>query len=260
MYRVLFLLLIALSACSGDSNSTLAFRHDPVFYFSEAQSVRVNVYYEVGAEPFTGTFNGNNPTLSRWWDLTIVNLQEIFSFKTQSTDVFAPEGISEMIQIDDPNKTIWTVDDLVELASQNNVVSKMGSEAIFSVFFVNGLFEQQGQVLPNVIGVNLSQTSVTVIFKDVINNLPPLLRAFSEQATVIHEIGHALGLVDNGVPLASNHLDSENGAHTVQNECIMYFLNEGAADLYQFIIDFNATGDATLWGPGVLQDVQEFST
>jgi hypothetical protein len=261
MFKIFLVMALVLTACSGDSNSIpRAFRYDPSFYFGDSGVASLEVYFEEGAEPFVGDFSGSNPTLQKVWDLTFLNLEDIFSFKTGSTQINVPRELNEMQPLGSLEDESWTVDDILDLADSQDIQSINGSEAIFNIFFVNGFFESNGVTVNNVVGVNISGTSIVVIFKDVINNMMPLsFRAFYEQATVVHEIGHALGLVNNGVPVVADHFDGENGAHSNDDTCIMFYLNEGAADLIQFIIDFNNSGDTTLWGPGVLEDVEAFS-
>ena len=42
----------------------------------------------------------------------------------------------------------------------------------------------------------------------------------------IHEIGHVLGLVDNGLKMVEDHVDIHNGHHDIDPECIMYWATE----------------------------------
>lgn len=257
---VILPLVFFISACSSGGDFTPPeFLHNPAFYFGDSTKVTLNVYYEPEAEPFSGDLASTNPIISKIWDISFLNFEEIFSFKSESTEVFVPRELSEMKAMDALNKDVWTVEDIIDLAIEKGVVSVKENESILTVFFVKGFFQDSGQVKNNVVGVNLSGTSITLIFKDVILNMPPNLRVFSEQATVVHEVGHALGLVDNGVPATGSHFDGLNGAHSNEDECIMFHLNEGAADLTDFIISLNTTGDATLWGLGVLKDVEAFS-
>jgi hypothetical protein len=63
-----------------------------------------------------------------------------------------------------------------------------------------------------------------------------LIGALNEQACeeaefsiLSHEIGHVLGLVDNGLPMVDDHRDpqTEHGAHDVDPDCVMYWAYEG---------------------------------
>lgn len=76
-----------------------------------------------------------------------------------------------------------------------------------------------------------------------------------EQATLIHEFGHAIGLVNNGVPLASQHQDTAHGAHCTNDRCVMFWQVEGANDAAQFVRDAVIGNDTILWGDECLMDV-----
>jgi hypothetical protein len=53
--------------------------------------------------------------------------------------------------------------------------------------------------------------------------------AEAEFAILSHEIGHVLGLVDNGLPMVDDHRDpeTEHGAHDFDQNCVMYWAYEG---------------------------------
>jgi len=260
MFKRLIVIVLLLSSCTREINLIpQEFLSDPAFYFKESNQVTLDVFYEEGAEPFVGDINISSTVLSKRWDLTRVNLEEIFSFKSEVTSLDVPTELNQMTQIPELDKDTWMVEDVVDLARDYDVNSKADKNSIFSVFFVKGFFEDEAGVKNNVVGLNLSGTSIVIIFKDVILNMPEVLQVFSEQATVVHEVGHALGLVDNGVPATGGHFDGLNGAHSNEDNCIMFHLNEGAADLIPFITALNTSGDATIWGSGVLSDVEAFS-
>ncbi len=44
-----------------------------------------------------------------------------------------------------------------------------------------------------------------------------------------HEFGHLLGLVDQGSPMQSTHIDVGHGAHCTNKNCLMYYLIETSA-------------------------------
>ena len=49
----------------------------------------------------------------------------------------------------------------------------------------------------------------------------------TERAIWIHEIGHAIGLVDNGLPMVEDHKDEDRGGHSRHDDCIMYWAYTG---------------------------------
>ncbi|MNL89156.1 hypothetical protein D3C87_2193110 [compost metagenome] len=59
--------------------------------------------------------------------------------------------------------------------------------------------------------------------------------------------------------MAQAHQDSAHGAHTINSQCVMYWMNEGASDLSNFIQHYITSGNTVMWGPEVLNDAQGFS-
>ena len=109
------------------------------------------------------------------------------------------------------------------------------------------------------LGVSIGDTGVIAMFKDVIRStsliaFPNVVR-FVEQSTLIHELAHSIGLVDNGVPLTTAHKDAEQGAHCNDDRCVMFFLNEGAADAAEFARQAVVSGDTILFDDQCLADV-----
>lgn len=49
----------------------------------------------------------------------------------------------------------------------------------------------------------------------------------AERNVWAHEIGHVIGLVDNGVTMRVDHRDPEHGRHDVSDECLMYWAYDG---------------------------------
>jgi hypothetical protein len=67
--------------------------------------------------------------------------------------------------------------------------------------------------------------SSVVMFKDSIEKAGSglVLQGNVEDAVIVHEAGHLLGLVDNGIPMQVDHLDSAHGQHDMNEQCIMYW-------------------------------------
>jgi hypothetical protein len=49
----------------------------------------------------------------------------------------------------------------------------------------------------------------------------------AERNVWAHELGHTLGLVDNGVPMVTEHRDPAHGQHDVREGCLMYWAYDG---------------------------------
>lgn len=54
----------------------------------------------------------------------------------------------------------------------------------------------------------------------------------TERVAWTHELGHVLGLVDDGLPMLTDHADPEHPRHDVSEDCLMHYAYEGA-ELYE---------------------------
>ncbi len=255
-FILLGVLFFILASCSETDQgfSNLFPYSKPSFYFKNSENITIEVYYEPDAEPFEGNIGPNIPL----WNITEDNIRQLFSYKSLPPQIFLPKTLNEMNLLTAQNRSSWTVDDVINLYKKNHELSSTKTSPIFYIYFLKG-FSSSGQ---NVIGFSINITPVIAIFKDVINTSAVLLpvRKFIEQSTIVHELGHAFGLVNNGVPLVSSHQDTDHGSHTTNNECVMYWLNEGAESLELFIDKYrNDPTSLTMWGPEVLLDAEAFS-
>ena len=213
--------------------------------------VSVEIDFESGEAPFTGPILGFGDT----FDLTLANVDRLFAGKKTLT---IPTTIGEMEDIGVIADEELTVEDLLALAQQHRDQTDAAGTKTYYVLFVGGFFTDATGPRQGVLGISLGTTGVIVLFKDVIQstNIPalPNVVRFVEQSTLIHEIAHAVGLVNNGVPLASSHQDQEHGAHCNNDDCVMYFANEGASDAAAFVQRQVLTGDSILFDDACLGD------
>ncbi len=76
-----------------------------------------------------------------------------------------------------------------------------------------------------------------VIYSDTIDSscssaapLPTLAERFcvtAETTILLHEVGHLIGLVDNGLAMQTPHRDDAHGRHDNNDECLMYWAYNG---------------------------------
>lgn len=214
--------------------------------------VVVEIDFETGQEPFTGPVAGFGDT----FDLTVENVDRLFSGTKMLT---IPRVTSEMEDVGAIADEELTTGDLLALAGTHRDRRDEPGTKTYYVLFVSGHFADGSGARPSVLGVSLGNTGVIAMFKDVIRStsvvtLPNLAR-FVEQTTLIHELAHAIGLVDNGVPPTSAHVDTPHGAHCTNDSCVMYYLNEGASDAAMFARQVITTGDRILFDAACLADV-----
>ena len=114
-----------------------------------------------------------------------------------------------------------TVDDLLAIAAAHRDQRSSAAVYTYYVVFVSGFYTDGTGPRPNVLAVSIGSTGVVAMFKDVIagtGGVVPNVEKFVEQSTLVHELGHAVGLVANGVATTSAHHDSAHGAHCT-NPC-----------------------------------------
>ena len=151
----------------------------------------------------------------------------------------------------------WTFGELDELAGDTFDL-EVGSDAIkVHVLFVDGHHERDDEGQGRILGIAWSHTNIAM-FKQTIEEtcaaatIPPLLRerlcAGAELAIWTHELGHNLGLVDNGLPMVEDHRDPdpEHGAHDENDECVMFFAFDGSEVVDRIRDRLIVGGDETL--------------
>ncbi len=229
--KILILLAILLiTACGKEGAKKSSNESQNVSPIYKSAQLNIKVYYEQGAEPYTDSLPLLNSSL---WDMFELNIEALF--EGRSTIIKVPKSLTDMIKLQTYNKSTWSVEEVEKLAKDYPVTNQSGVTD-FQIFFVNGYAATSSSI----IGFHISNTKIMVIFKDVIKSSAsgsalPMVPKYVEQATLIHEMGHALGLVNNGVPMQSSHQDSEHGAHCSDENCVMYYSNEGAASLKKYI-------------------------
>lgn len=149
-----------------------------------------------------------------------------------------PDGITSM-----PGGTVasrgedhaWTVEELHETANATFDLEVPAGTIKLHVLFVDGFYANEspgGRTL----GVALNDTHV-VLFKARLTSTcrsagaGPLLEdelcTLAEVSVLVHEIGHAIGLVNNGLAMVTPHEDTAHPAHDTNRECVMYWAYEG---------------------------------
>lgn len=212
--------------------------------------VTVEVDYETGAEPFTGNIIGFGDT----WSITTTNIDRLFS----GTKTLAiPTTIGAMESIGDVPDEALTVADMLALAQAHRQGKDTQTEKTYYVLFVSGNLSDDNGPNQNILGVSIGNTGVIVMFKDVIRGASGLsnVQRYVEQSTMVHELAHGIGLVNNGVPLTSAHQDSTHGAHCTNDACVMYWQNEGASAMTAWATQYVLTSNTILFKADCLADV-----
>jgi hypothetical protein len=218
--------------------------------------VIVEIDYEAGQEPYTGNIIGFGNT----FDPTLANVTRLFANKKQLT---IPTTIAQMESIGSVNDEQLTGADILTLASLHRTHKDSADTKTYYIVFVSGFYTDSQGPHSNVLGVSLGGSTVVAMFKDVIRGTQsittPNTERYVEQSTLIHELAHAIGLVDNGIAMAGPHKDDAHGAHCNNPDCVMYWLNEGASDAASFALSRLVTGNSIIFDNTCLADVDALS-
>jgi hypothetical protein len=260
MRNVAIIVVLSAAACGGGGSDDDDAAPDPDGPFAPpVTTVRFEIDYETGNEPYTGPILAFGDT----FDISVANLERLFS---GTRDVELPTTTAEMEDIGAVGDEELTTSDLLALADEHRDEADdiAGGLKTFYLVWVSGYFTDGDGPNEGVLGVSIGDTGVVAMFKDVIESTGtpalPNLERFVEQSTLVHEVGHAVGLVDNGVPPTSDHVDEEHGAHCTNDACVMFWLNEGASDAAMFARDYVTSGDAILFDDACLADVDALTT
>lgn len=224
---------------SGSSGGTDAGSTGPrpttTLFAASIKNVTVEIDYAVGAEPYFGTVKDFGDP----WGLFDTATTTVFDGKKKVT---FPRTLAKMEKLDDVPAKNFSNADILAIAAAHKTEQEFADNVNFYVVFLNGYWlDEAGAEQKDVLGVSIGATNVIALFKPAIstpamNPTPPL--PFVEQIALIHNFGHAVGFVDNGVPVGEAnkaHIDVDNGGHHCTNaKCAMSFAAErasGAASL-----------------------------
>lgn len=253
MKNLILISILLISACGKIGSKKSSNQTQNVSSIYSSSQLNIKVYYEQGAEPYTDNIPALNKSL---WDLFELNIEALF--QGRPTVVSVPKSLSNMIKLQDYSKSTWSVEEVEKMAADYPTPASAGVTN-FQIFFVNGYAAESSSI----IGFHISNTKIMVIFKDVIKSSAsgsslPMVPKYVEQATIIHEMGHALGLVNNGVKMQTSHQDSAHGAHCSKEDCVMYYSNEGAGSMKKYIENVIANQKLIMFDKQCLDDALNY--
>jgi len=247
--HILLALAVLLTACSDEFTSSEQPSSDELFGAAITRVV-VEVDYADGAEPSTGGgIAAEDP-----WQLTAHNLDVLFDGTKQLS---VPHTLDEMESLGPIEGDTFDSDALLAIADDHRDQLSSGDTATFYVLYVDGRYEEDGEVQDQVLGVSIGDTGVVAMFAPVIDSAggpAGVVQRYVEQATLVHELGHAAGLVNNGLALTADHQDEPHGAHCSHEDCVMYYAVEGVSGVADFVQKYVTSGDSVLFGDDCLAD------
>jgi hypothetical protein len=147
----------------------------------------------------------------------------------------------------------WTLAELDALTTQHFDLPVASGTTKIHVLFVDGRYDS-GPGGGTVLGIAWKNQNIA-IFKQVIEEncaaaglglLTEAACAAAELAICLHEVGHVIGLVDNGLPMVTPHEDTAHPGHDVSQDCVMYWAYEGDALISRVADDLLGSGSSAL--------------
>lgn len=224
-------------------------------YGAAIHNIVFEIDYVPNAEPYTGEVLG----FGQLWDVAQTNVERLFQGGTKVVTI--PTTLDKMEKLTDVTGADFSVDEILAIAAAHRNKVSSGDTATFYFVWLDGYLRDAGGVNKNVLGVSLGATGVLAMFKPVIastGGTPGLnVERYVEQATVVHEFGHAAGLVDNGLALTSAHNDAAHKAHCTNQDCIMYWAIEGTSGAVTYVQKSLLASNTILWGKECLDDAAQ---
>lgn len=150
----------------------------------------------------------------------------------------------------------WSAELLVELERETRTTRHEAPTALIRVLYPAGTYERDGVAGVTIGGVALGPAVVFLdALRDVTLSTPvgllPIPQAPAaierlERATLLHEVGHAVGLVNNGLPMVRDHEDrSHEGGHMHSSnpESVMYWQVESVNGLRDYLLQDGSIPD-----------------
>lgn len=216
---------------------------DPV-----VKQIVVEVDYEEGAAPTLPPSHDD----SEIWPLFSNNLRALVGAHRV---VRVPKTEADLQEFPDDGLDDYDGTAVLALADKLRSEPRNPDRYVFQVVFINGYWYENGARQEQVLGVNLAATGVIAVFQPA-NPMKDAMGRFVEQTTLIHEMGHALGLVNWQTPALSPHQDTAHGHHCNNPKCVMYYLNEGMTDVLEYVQKYAKSHSSVLFDDACLADVE----
>lgn len=157
---------------------------------------------------------------------------------------------NEEASLVDPGHTWNVTRDLVPAEAATRRTMDATDVVVLRVLYVGGKYERDG-----VAGVTLAPGGPATIFLDTLrqtsvqSGLPPLPLPqqsvdILERSTLLHESSHAMGLVNDGIPMVKDHEDKQNPGHSSDPKSVMYWKVDSVNALRTMLLNDGSVPDA----------------
>jgi hypothetical protein len=223
-------------------------------FTSLVTEVVLEIDYQTGSAPYSGSTIGFGPV----WDIFLNQAAVAFSEAPKNlvvpTESAGWEKLTDITEGPD-----FTVLEILAIASRHRAESSSDTRRTYYILWLNGYFDDGSGRQNGILGVWIGGTEVIAMFKPVISSASLVTPELVEQTTLVHEFGHAIGLVNTGLPMATEHMDAEHGGHCTNPDCVMFWLVD-SPDVVAFIRDHLTDSSTVLFGDECIQDMHGATT
>ncbi len=150
--------------------------------------------------------------------------------------------------------------EILAVAAAHRTQRPARGEVVVQALWLDAYFVEDGERQEELLGRALEGSGVVAIFKPAIERAraadPEGGLELLEQVVLLHAMGHALGLVDDGVPMVRPHLDEE-GHHCSNPRCLMHRdVHLAGPQLRWFVRQWASDSEATLFGGECREDLR----
>ncbi|MES2331802.1 MAG: hypothetical protein V4539_19500 [Bacteroidota bacterium] len=150
-------------------------------------------------------------------DQSVTNLVNFLS-----TYLNKPGGINVVqTQVGSFGASVAPLQDVVNFEDKNRSVYTGGNTISIWLYFADADYSVQ-----DVAGISFWNTSMVVFEKTIqakTGGIGQASRVKVESGTLMHEMGHLLGLVNTGTTMVKPHEDASHIAHCSNSSCLMYY-------------------------------------
>ena len=128
-------------------------------------------------------------------------------------------------------RSTWSVGQIEALSRDTKDADTGGDTVVTHVLYLGGRFEEEG-----VLGIAIGHDLIAIFPEAIAAGCTPLRgcafnEASIERAVLVHEFGHAIGLVDRGVGMVNDHEDDAHPKHSDNPNSVMYWAVETAGGI-----------------------------
>lgn len=119
---------------------------------------------------------------------------------------------------------VWSTRDILDFDASTKDVRTGGKTVATHLLFLDGRFETD-----DVIGVAIGHGTIAIFSQTIQEACGALCLTGTDsvfRAVLVHEFGHAMGLVNNGIPMVDPHEDPDHPGHSSNQASVMYWAVE----------------------------------